>query len=184
MQGQTPHISRLFRYCPFLFSSYTSELSVCDRNFMAHEAINVHIWPLHPPALGYLWVWSVWHFTFQSCFTWLLQEMCLIVTYSLLSLDHWSTVAKGFCFRPCVLILAIEITDLILKLLPLKRVLVHMGCTHNIFYRIENHQCSKYFALSIFICSLLVLTSVWSRITCFVFSISSISHMSNFCASS
>lgn len=54
MQGQTPHISHLFRYCPFLFSSYTSELSVCNRNFMANEAINVHIWPLHPPALGYL----------------------------------------------------------------------------------------------------------------------------------
>lgn len=35
-------LSHLFVHCLFLFSSYNSELGACDRNLLAHEAINIY----------------------------------------------------------------------------------------------------------------------------------------------
>lgn len=160
MQSLIPLRAHSFTYCLFLFSSYNSELSICDRN-LAHEVINIYYLDLTDPCFrvstneygecGIL--------PFQSCSTTdSCSRLCLIATHGLLPLDHW--LPTDFYFRPCAVISATCIIGPICKfLLDVKKVVAYMCCTYNIFYHIEIHPIAqKYFSLSFSHYSLLVFT--------------------------
>lgn len=54
MQSKIPLRALLFIHLLFLFSSYKSELNTCDRNLLAHEAVNIYSLVLTDPCFRVL----------------------------------------------------------------------------------------------------------------------------------
>lgn len=54
MQSKIPLRALLFIHPLFLFSSYNLELNTCDRNLLAHEAVNIYSLVLTDPCFRVL----------------------------------------------------------------------------------------------------------------------------------